>query len=128
MWRSNIFRAGMMRWIYAATIWKQRQVCSVKRASKGPATARHRRRQGHWGAQGMHKRAARIGGKSDITAAPNAGVSIQLRVPRSSVYLSDTFGSRWKRMLHALRRPSILPRPALGLRTHPSRSDGLNRR
>jgi len=69
-----------------------------------PLTAARGRRQGHWGVQGMRERAARIGGKIEISAALNTGTSVELRVPAGSAYLQDSSRSQWKRMFRALRR------------------------
>jgi len=93
-------------------------------AGLGSLPLTNRRRQGHWGVQGMHERAIRIGGRMDIAGAPNAGTSVELRVPGGAAYLPDPSRSRWTRAIRAfvLRR---LSHPTANS-TRPSPLDSLN--
>jgi signal transduction histidine kinase len=71
-------------------------------AGLSPLTMKIRRRQGHWGMQGMRERAARIGGKIDITGAPGEGTAVELQVTGRAAYLPDPSWSPLKRTIRAL--------------------------
>jgi signal transduction histidine kinase len=61
-----------------------------------------RRRQGHWGIQGMRERAARIGANIHLSSPPGDGTTVKVHVPARSAYASDSSLAWGKRFLQAL--------------------------
>ena len=53
-------------------------------------------REGHWGLQGMHERAARIGGTLRVLSRPTRGADVALSVPGGRLYTQVPSG-RWVR-------------------------------
>ena len=51
-------------------------------------------RPGHWGIQGMHERAQKIGGQLKIWSRPETGTEIELTVPGSTAYRGVTQKSK----------------------------------
>ena len=57
-------------------------------------------REGHWGLQGMHERAARIGGTLRVLSRPTRGTDVALSVPGGRLY-AQVPSSRWVRRLRS---------------------------
>jgi len=47
-------------------------------------------REGHWGLQGMHERAQKIGGQLKFWSRPETGTEIELTVPGATAYLNTS--------------------------------------
>jgi signal transduction histidine kinase len=43
-------------------------------------------KEGHFGLRGMKERAARIGGKFDLTTSPTSGTEITVRIPGFKIF------------------------------------------
>lgn len=55
-------------------------------------------RAGHWGLEGMHERADRIGATLQIQPSTDAGTEVDLTVPANTAYPSDVPLPWWKRL------------------------------
>ena len=64
-------------------------------AGMEPAVLESGGRPGHWGIRGMRERAARIGGRLEISSRAGAGTTVDLRVARGVAYRGD--GGAWRR-------------------------------
>ena len=72
--------------------------CTVRDNGRGMAEGAAR--EGHWGLQGMHERAARIGGTLRVLSRPTRGTDVALSVPGGRLY-AQVPSSRWVRRLRS---------------------------
>jgi len=95
----NAFHHAQARQIEAMLAYQRRElrlrVCDDGRGID-PQVLEVGGRPDHWGLPGMRERAAKMGGRLNVTSRPGAGTLIELRIPAAVAYKGGQNGRFWR--------------------------------